>query len=105
MDNNEQSTPSTPPQLKQSAAKALGGLIPQKSQSQYLKAYQRYEEWSERQGAKKVNENVLLASFAELSQEKKRTTLWSEYSILKKISRVHQSIDIRAFMPVSDFIK
>ena len=98
-------TPSTPPELKLSAAKAIGGLVPQKTQAQYFKTYKRFEEWMVTKGATKITENVLLAYFEELSNDKKPTTLWSEYSMLKKMLRVNQAIDLGSFLSVSDLLK
>jgi integrase len=97
--------PSTPPEVKLSAIKAIGGLVPQKTQAQYLAAYQRFQLWLDGKGTTKISENTLLAYFQELLAVKKPTTLWSEYSFLKKMIRVNHSIDIGQFLSVSDLLK
>lgn len=96
---------STPPDLRESATIALGGIIPKKSKDVYEKVYARFKAWLAEKGTDRISENTLLPYFKEILKEKKPTTVWSEYSCLKKMIRVRHSIDISKFYSISDLLK
>lgn len=95
----------TPPELREAAEAAREGVIPAKSKDVYEKAYARFMAWLASQGTDRISENTLLPYFREMLKEKKPTTMWSEYSALKKMLRVRHAIDISAFASISDTLK
>lgn len=105
--NNSESNDSemTPPDVKEEAVKARGNLIPRKTQERYLRAYQTFSTWMEEKNTKKIGESTLLAYFNEGLRSKAPTTMWSEYSLLKKTIYINDNIDISQFKSISELLK
>lgn len=103
--SNESSEELTPEELKQVAVKALGDLVPRKSKEQYVKAEQRFKQWLISKNTNKISETTLLAYFKEMLAVKAPTSMWSEYSLLKKMLRVNHDIDISQFTSISELLK
>lgn len=95
----------TPEELKKVAVNALGDLVPKKSKEQYVKAELRFKQWLQSKNTNRISETTLLAYFKEMLAVKKPTSLWSEYSQLKKMLRVNHNIDISKFTAISDLLK
>jgi integrase len=95
----------TPPDIKELASKALDNLVPRKTKETYFKAYQRFQNWLKDKGTTKVSESTLLAYFQENLAVKAPTTMWSEYSLLKKMLRVQNGVDISKFTSITDLLK
>jgi integrase len=102
---NESSEELTPEELKQVAVQALGDLIPRKSKEQYVKAELRFKQWLTSKNTNKISETTLLAYFKEMLAVKAPTSMWSEYSLLKKMLRVNHKIDISQFTSISELLK
>lgn len=72
-----------PPEILESARKAIKNVIPEKSFSKYETAYNKVKAWQKTENVIILCEEVMLAYFEELSHKFAPTTLWSIYSMLK----------------------
>lgn len=85
-----------PADIEESASEAILGLVPQKSRVQYTLVFERYEKWCHEKKIKDITgEKVLLAYFNELSKDRKPTSLWSYYSMLKTELSIRKNVDIK----------
>lgn len=97
---------STPPELRAAAAKLSSNLLPIKSKSRYEKTYISYKNWCAQKGAKNISsENVVLAYFSELGENKKPSTLWASYSMLKSTLNIKHKVDISKFAKLIAYLK
>lgn len=71
------------PEIEAAAAAALDNLLPQKSKLAYEKAYSKFEAWCIEKHVKKIEEKVLLAYFSTVMSDKKPSSTWTHYSMLK----------------------
>jgi hypothetical protein len=69
--------------MRARAEEVMDKLLPEKSKRLYLKAYVAFKNWCSSKNVITVSENVLLAYFQHYANEKKASTLWSHYSMLK----------------------
>ncbi|KAJ3662126.1 hypothetical protein Zmor_006485 [Zophobas morio] len=91
-----------PPELGEAAKKGIGNLLPEKSKSRYQKAYQAYTDWCAQNKVQNItSENVILAYFGVLSQDKKPSTLWTSYSM----SMLQTTLNIKQILDNSKFGK
>jgi hypothetical protein len=95
----------TPPELREAAENASISLLPEKSKEIYLKAYQDFKDWCFTKGTVKVSENVLLVYFQEHSQNKKASSLWAKFSMLKSTLALKENIDVSKYFKVIAFLK
>lgn len=96
----------TPPELRKSALGAIERLLPTKSKPKYEKEYSIFMSWCRENSVQKVTENVLLAYYQRLSeQNKKSSTLWTSYSMLRACLNVHENLDISQFARLQAFLK
>ena len=80
--------------------------VPKKSEKRYEFAYKTFMNWYSLQNHTKFDQDVFLAYFNVLSKKHKApATLWSTYSMLKKIFRVNHNIDLKKFCILIEFIK
>jgi hypothetical protein len=95
----------TPPDVKKAALETLSSLLPRKTQERYLRAYQLFQNWLKEKGTDRISENTLLADFKEGLSSKAPTTMWSEYSLLKKTIYIKNHIDISEFKSLTELLK
>lgn len=96
----------TPPELREAADRIGESLLPKKSKLRYEKAFQIFEAWCSQKGTRNTaSETVLLAYFGELSKEKKPSTLWATYSMLKTIIKLREKADISKHAKLIAFLK
>src|SRR5207244_2708617 len=91
--------------MRTAANEAMKGLIPKKSSDIYQTAYDNMLSWLRANGTDQIRENTLLPYFTHLLEQKKPTTVWSEYSCIKKMVRVYHRTDIGKFFSISDLLK
>lgn len=80
-------------------------IIPDKSHKRYVNAYNAFMLWKESKSIECLNEEVVLAYFDGLSKNHKPSTLWSLYSILKKMLSCNYNINIAEYDELLAFIK
>jgi len=96
----------TPPDLREVADKVGASLVPEKSKVRYEKAYEVYTKWCQDKGVKNFgSENVVLAYFSNLSKDKRPSTLWSNYSMLKTMLNIKINVNISKFVKLRAFLK
>lgn len=95
----------TPPDLRQAADTAKQNLLPDKSKKRYENCYAIFNEWCKLKKVRTVTENVILAYFSELAQQKKPSTLWATYSMLRTTLDINEKIDISKFTKLIAFLK
>lgn len=94
----------TPPELRAMAEKATEGLIPTKSNKAYKKQFDIFSTWCEHNNVKLITENVLMAYFHTIS-DKKSSTLWTTYSILRTMINIRYNIDISKYLRLQGQLK
>ena len=82
----------TPEEINTKANSALNNLLPEKSKFRYEKVYNQFMEWKTRNGVSSFSENVFIAYFEELAQDKKPSSLWSIYSMIKSTINIKHQI-------------
>ena len=103
-DNNHEIC--TPPDIRANANEARNAVIPSRSERIYKKAYKDFRVWQMKKKTPNLfSENMILGYFKELSEKYCPTTLWSRYSELKKMLRLHHKVDISNFKELVDFVK
>ncbi|XP_031332906.1 uncharacterized protein LOC116163191 [Photinus pyralis] len=97
----------TPPDVEEVALAAVENLLPTKSKDIYDKACRKFIDWCKQKNAKTYSEHVLLAYFSELKskENKKCSTLWSTYSMIKSILNVKHGVDISKYLKLRAFLK
>lgn len=103
MSDSEESLPSD---IENSAQNVVSSLLPQKSKATYEMTFNRYEEWCIKKKVKNItNEKVLLAYFEELAKNRKSSSLWSYYSMLRSVLSIKKNIDISKYIHLVAFLK
>lgn len=96
----------TPPEIRETANLASTNLLPDKSKLRYIKSYDAFKNWCQKKQIKSMpSENVMLAYFSELAKNKKPSTLWATYSMLRTTLNINDNIDISKFSKLIAFIK
>lgn len=103
--NNEEELELTPAELRQAVQTAELQLLPEKSRVKYVKAFDLFNEWRHKKGAKTFSETVLLSYFLELANSKKPSTLWSTFSMLKSTLKVKKNVHIENYPKLMAFLK
>lgn len=104
-DEMEELLYSTPPELLAAAAEATKKLIPDKSKANYENAYIAFKKWKKSKNTDSSSETVLMAYFNELSKKYSPTSLWSFYSMLKKMISLHEKVNIEEYNQLTAFLK
>jgi hypothetical protein len=91
--------------MRARAEEVMDKLLPEKSKRLYLKAYVAFKNWCSSKNVITVSENVRLAYFQDYANEKKVSTLWSHYSMLKSTLSLKENIDISNFFKLVAFLK
>ena len=96
----------TPADVKEQAASAIAGLLPDASRVRYERAYATYLAWcSEQDVSNNASESALLACFSGLRGRYASSSLWSIYSMLKVMIRVNPNVDIGNLLLLTHWLK
>lgn len=90
--------------VRQLAESAKQKLIPEKSKSVYLTSYDNFSTWLKNNCAS-ITEETLMAYFEHLSETKASSTLWSTYSMIKKMILQNHEIDISKYVNLINYLK
>ncbi|XP_045461278.1 uncharacterized protein LOC123671465 [Harmonia axyridis] len=93
--------------LLEKAEKARSVLLLTKSELKYKKEYDKFLQWMEvnRMDSKNTSETVMLAYFQEMSELYSPNSLWTKWSMLKLMMRIHDDIDGSKFHELEAFLK
>lgn len=94
-----------PESILAASKEAILQLLPAKSYSRYMNAYDKFVKWQELQKTGSFCEEVLLAYLLELSQKLKPSTLWSIYSMMKSTIICHHNVNIADYSKLGNFLK
>lgn len=75
-----------------------------KSKEHYEAIYQLFKNWRQTNSLL-TNEKTLLMYFEILGEKYKPTSLWSQYSMLKRTINIHENIDITGYNSILSFLK
>ncbi|KAI4469789.1 hypothetical protein MML48_1g03331 [Holotrichia oblita] len=96
----------TPPEIRKEANQIeYQKLLPEKSKNFYIKVYNIFKDWCKLKKVKQVSENVLLVYFQEQAENRKASSLWAKFSMLKQTLRLKQNIDISKYYKVIALLK
>lgn len=104
--NSDEDIPmGTPPELAAEAKLARANLLPPKSEEKYLRTFANFNSWRKKKNTSSLSENVILAYFNELAKDKKPSTLWAMYSMLKSTIQLKYNINIKNYANLLSFLK
>ena len=92
-------------EILNAANAAFSNLIPEKSKKFYELTYRKFMKWRERKQCRSFNEDVFGAYFGELAKDKKPSTLWAQYSMLRAMLVNKNNIDISKYLNLRAFLK
>lgn len=95
----------TPEEIIDQANVATQGLLPAKSKEIYIKEYDNFMEWRNKNRVNSFTERVMLAFFEDKSKSFKPSTLWSTYSKLKATLLINNSVDIGKYSKLIAYLK
>mgnify|MGYP000908332792 CR=1 FL=1 len=84
---------------------ALQGTLPSKSTTRYQLCFKKFEDWQTENQITDVTEPTMLAYFQILSQKYSPNSLWSFYSMLKKLIALKCKVDMSKYYQLLAFIK
>lgn len=89
------------------AAQVTNELLPDKSRLRYELVYKKFGEWCSQENVqpKQVTDDVMLVYLSEKSKQVKPSTLWSMFSMLKKMLEVKENIDASKYLKTIAFLK
>ncbi|KAJ8911540.1 hypothetical protein NQ315_012793 [Exocentrus adspersus] len=95
MNDNAESF-SIPAEIKKEAQEATLRLLPAKSKRVYEKEMVEFDNWRKKRGLGEgaIIEEVLLAYFFNVEKHSAASSMWTKYSMLKSMLKVHKGIDI-----------
>lgn len=92
--------------VSERAEKARGETVPEKSKKIYNSTYDKYLKWRMDQGIEHSrDEDTLLAYFHMLSEKYVPSSLWSTYSMLRRMINNKEKFDIEKYSELMAFIK
>lgn len=104
VDMNERA--GTPSELIEAAVEATNDLLPSRSKSRYEKVFDDFTKWKKSKNATSNSERVCVAYFKEMiDSQKKPTTLWAHYSMLKSTLKIFASINIESYAKLTAMLK
>ncbi|KAL9695960.1 hypothetical protein quinque_015245 [Culex quinquefasciatus] len=86
-------------------ATAESTFLPEKSKPLYEAAFKKFQEWQARNWIQTVDENCLLAYFAQELKDKRPSTKWSQFSMLRTTINLKMGIDISGFTSLKSLLK
>lgn len=105
MDSSSDDLSCTPPEVKNIANTAVHSLLPSKSRLRYEKEYQNFCKWCTENNVTNLSENIILAYFKVMSETKKASSMWSNYSKLRTCLSLYKDTDISKYPKVLAFLK
>lgn len=97
---------STSPRLCEEIELTSIDLLPEKSKAKYRAAYEAFMAWRKKNETSSDLEQVLMAYFRQLHDEKKApSSLWSIFSMLKKMILLEEKEDIGKYLPLRTYLK
>ncbi|XP_022900449.1 uncharacterized protein [Onthophagus taurus] len=104
--NSDISTSEDPLELESVAdLTSTNSLIPKGSKSNYERVYRQFKAWFNQKNAKFISEDVLLGYLMEKSKTVKSTSLWTIYSILKRMLMIKEELDVTKYFRVGQFLR
>lgn len=96
-----------PAEIQQEAQEATLRLLPKKSKSVYEKELVEFDNWrkSRRVGKEAITEEVLLSYFFYVKKRFAASSMWTKYSMLKAMLKVHKCIDISKYGRLTSYLK
>ncbi|KAJ8912458.1 hypothetical protein NQ315_002824, partial [Exocentrus adspersus] len=106
MNDNAESF-SIPAEIKQEAQEATLRLLPAKSKRVYEKEMVEFDNWRKKRGLgeRAITEEVLLAYFFNVQKHFAASSMWTKYSMLKSMLKVHKGIDISKYGKLTSYLK
>lgn len=80
-------------------------VLPKKSQDRYKLVYDTFMKWRNENRASSFDESVLICYFKDCQQKVCPATLWSIWSILKKMLNTKHSVDIACYLNLKSILK
>ena len=89
------------------ANNAKNELIPETSRKRYETAYSNFRKWQNKNNVHPdlFSEDVFLGYFMDLSKNKKASTLWSTYSMLKAMIELKHQVHIVKYTSLAALLK
>ncbi|KAJ6645218.1 hypothetical protein Bhyg_00422 [Pseudolycoriella hygida] len=84
---------------------ALKSTLPKRSQQRYIGAYGAFMEWMKLNSIGSFEETVVAAYFSDLAPKYAPTTLWSNYSMLKRMLICNHNVNIKSYSQLISFLK
>lgn len=84
---------------------ATENLLPQKSGERYEKEYDAFTKWCSSKYVEEISEDVLIAYFEDKFKDKKSSSLWCYYSMLKSTLSVKNNISINKYARLIAYLK
>ncbi|KAJ8918303.1 hypothetical protein NQ315_014173 [Exocentrus adspersus] len=87
-------------EIKQEAQETTLRLLPAKSKRVYEKEMVKFDNWRKKRGLGEgaITEEVLLAYFFNVEKHFAASSMWTKYSMLKSMLKVHKGIDISKYV-------
>ncbi|KAJ8909670.1 hypothetical protein NQ315_008900, partial [Exocentrus adspersus] len=106
MNDNAESF-SIPAEIKQEAHEATLRLLPAKSKRVYKTEMVEFDKWRKKRGLGEgaITEEVLLAYFFNVEKHFAASSMWTKYSMLKSMLKVHKGIDISQYGKLTSYLK
>ncbi|KAJ8912509.1 hypothetical protein NQ315_015593 [Exocentrus adspersus] len=106
MNDNAESF-SIPAEIKQEAQEATLRLLLAKSKRVYEKEMVEFDNWRKKRGLGEgaITEEVLLAYFFNVEEHFAASSMWTKYSMLKSMLKVHKGIDISKYGKLTSYLK
>lgn len=97
----------TPTELINAAEEICrASLLPEKSRVRYERQFDVFQKWRHDQKTNSSSERILLAFFGAMSKDnKKPSTMWAYYSMLKCMLKLHENVDISEYAKLKNFLK
>ena len=95
----------TPEHIIEAANNVEGALLPPKSRERYERTYNEFKKWRRDHETGSTSERTFLAYFQHQANDKKPSTLWSYYSMLRSTLECNEKIDIAKYPKLIAFLK
>lgn len=79
--------------------------LPKKSLDRYNLVYQTFLKWKNENKANSFEESILICYFKDLQKKVGPATLWSVWSILKKMLQTRDNVDISNYLHLKSILK
>lgn len=103
--DSDSSTECTLPREIDAALENSLKLLPAISRRRYQVSYNQFMIWRESKHASSFSEHVFLTYFKELSEKRKPTSLWVQYSMLRTTLGIYHGVDIAQYLELRAMLK